>query len=111
MPKIFAVLTLAFVVLPGCTKPDESHIFTLYLNAASDPSFRGHYATFDSFPVNDWGGEAQKKFMDWAIKDNQNNCNSTAELLQAEWNKSTAAMKDASIKNVKYWCEKGRYNK
>ena len=88
----------------GCSGHDDSHVFTLYSNAASNHSARLHVATFDVYIGKD--NPAAKNFQAAAAMGNQVKCQKVADLLKEDW--------DRTVKyepNVKFWCEKGVYRK
>lgn len=73
----------------------ENQVFTLYQNAPSDPSARVAVATFD---------------MRWGEKNNYYYCQKFAAFLQAEWDTNGGKQTHIpGVKDVRHWCEKGRY--
>lgn len=99
--KLNAVLIvgLAMLSVSGCGEKDvpDDQVFTLYQNAPSDPSARIGLATFD---------------MKWGDANNHYYCTKFAGFVQAEWDANGGkATLVPGVKEVRHWCEKGRYKK
>lgn len=86
---------LAVFFMAACSMPDtpDSHAYTLYRNAPSDPAFRVHVATFDSNAYSS-GGEMDELM-------NKKNCEHVQVMFQSQ----------PDWADVKFWCEKGRFKK
>ena len=85
-------IVLLSVILVGCEKNNDDHVYTLY---SSYQISRAHEATFDATP-NSWKDKKiDEQFKQWYTEDNFKNCNKVAELLTAEWYKT---VKTAEIK-------------
>lgn len=100
--KITINSILCSMILIGCSKSNEDHIFTLY---SSYQNNRLHVATFDATP-NSWDDKnTDSQFNKWFEEENSKECSKIAKLLEDEW--------VSTVKNndIKYWCEKGRYRK
>ena len=99
------VILLMALFVTGCVKSDvpatpESVVFTLYTNTISDPYYRIHIATFDSYV--DFSAEVD------AIL-NKKYCDEAAVSFQSNFLETTKGIADAD--RVRYWCEKGRFKK
>jgi len=101
MPTLIYSMLLA-LVLVGCDKSDDGHIFTLYSSYRNN---RLHVATFDATPSSWNDKKVDEQFRKLFADDNSKECNKIAELLTIDWTNS--------VKNteLKYWCEKGRFRK
>ena len=89
-----AILAASFLVVACSNKEPEVEVFTLYRNVPSDQAFRVHVATFDSSGYDGKGDE----FHNWG---NFKNCERAQQMFQAQ----------PDWKDVKFWCEKGRFKK
>jgi hypothetical protein len=96
-------MPIAVAIVSGCSQPSDEHVFTLYSNAASEPSWREHVATFDTFPQKN---AQDKAWQDLFAKENQWKCDKAARLFKEDWDRSVRGQEQ-----VKYWCEKGRFRK
>ncbi len=89
----------SLLILCACSEkgvPDEQ-VYTLYQNAPSEPSARVGIATFD---------------MKWGEQMNYDYCQKFASFIQAEWDAGGGKHTEvAGVKEVRHWCEKGRYRK
>jgi hypothetical protein len=100
--KFLITALLISLVLIGCSKTNDEHIFTLY---SSYQNNRLHVATFDAAP-NSWDDKKMdEQFKKWFTEDNFKDCNKVAELLKTDWENTV------KTDDIKYWCEKGRYRK
>jgi hypothetical protein len=92
----FAKLSFLIMIIASsmvaCNKPNvaERQIYTLYSNSSSDPSFRIHIASFDSV------GEPEMHELL-----NKLNCERAADMFQSR----------PESKELKFWCENGRFRK
>ena len=76
--------------------PDDQ-VYTLYQNAPSEPDARVGVATFD---------------MKWGEKYNYYYCQKFASFIQAEWDAEGGKHTEVpGVKDVRHWCEKGRFKK
>lgn len=97
-----AKLIAVFIVvgsLAACSDKGmpEDQVYTLYQNAPSDPSYRVGVATFD---------------MKWGESNNYYYCQKFASFLQAEWDANGGKQTHVpGVKDVRHWCEKGRYRR
>jgi len=82
-----------FITACGSGNTEQSYSYTLYRNVPSDPAFRAHVATFNSKSYSN--GEELDELM------NKKNC----ELVQSMYEK----LPDWS--NLKFWCERGLFQK
>ena len=100
--KLIINLLVPSLILIGCSKSNDEHIFTLY---SSYQNNRLHVATFDATP-NSWDDKKMdEQFIKWYTEDNFKDCSKVANLLISDWNNTVKTIE------VKYWCEKGRYRK
>jgi len=100
--KLKIYLLLLSLVLLGCSKSNDDHIFTLY---SSYQNNRLHVATFDA-TSNSWDDKkTDDQFNKWFTEENFKDCNKVANLLLTDWNNTVKTVE------TKYWCEKGRYRK
>ena len=90
MRSTLAVLLTVVAACAGETR--EIDVFTLYRSVPSDPMFRVHVATFDAAGPEGGGSE----FYNWS---NAKNCERAQQMFQAQ----------PDWKDVKFWCEKGRF--
>ena len=91
--KSLSAALVSLILYTACgNKAGEVEIFTLYRNVPSDQAFRVHVATFDAAEISAKGSE----FYNWS---NMKNCERSQQLFQnqPDW------------KEVKFWCEKGRF--
>ena len=98
--KINAVLLSLMLI--GCSKSNDEHIFTLY---SSYKSNRQHVATFDATPISWEDKKMDEEFNKLYAELNFNSCNKVGELLKTDWENTV------KTDEIKYWCEKGRYRK
>ena len=101
------VTLLIALFITGCVKSDvpaapENVVFTLYTHPVSDPYFRIHIATFDSYV--DYKGSAEA----YVIR-NKKYCDEAAVSFQSNFLETTKGIANAD--RVRYWCEKGRFKK
>lgn len=89
-----AILAASYFVLACGHNGPEVEVFTLYRNVPSDQTFRVHVATFDAAGPNGGGSE----FGNWS---NLKNCERAQQTFQAQ----------PDWKDVRFWCEKGRFKK
>lgn len=80
--KGWAIVALA--LLSGCSPPSAG-AHTLYRNSVLDPNMRVHVASFDAAEGDSYNAE---------------NCETARSLFQRQGGVS-----------VRFWCEKGRFNK
>ncbi len=101
--KILINALLLIIILIGCSRSDDEHIFTLYSSYKS--SNRHHFATFDETTIswNEDKSDAGSRKLSSEL--NFSKCNKVAELLKVEWENTV------KTDEIKYWCEKGRYRK
>ena len=100
MKNLFFLLTL--LVLVGCDKSNDDHIFTLYSGYQSN---RLHVATFDATPTSWNDKKIDEQFKKWFTDDNSKECNKVAELLAKDW------VNTVKNNDTKFWCEKDKYRK
>jgi len=100
--KIKINLIFIAIVLAGCNKSDDDHIYTLY---SSYKNNRLHVATFDYTPVSWDEKKSDQQFKKWAEDDNLLGCKKVANLLELDW-KNTV-----NTNEIKYWCEKGKFRR
>jgi hypothetical protein len=88
------VLIASFLSTSWGANEPEIDVFTLYRNVSSDEAFRVHVATFDATGTNGKGSD----FYNWS---NMKNCERARLMFQSQ----------PDWKDVKFWCEKGRFKK
>ena len=88
------VLAASFFVVACDHKEPEVEVFTLYRNVPSDQAFRAHVATFDATGHGGKGSEFYNL-------SNFKNCERAQQMFQAQ----------PDWKDVRFWCEKGRFKK
>jgi len=94
------VLLAATILLLGCDKPSDEHVFTLY---SSYKNNRVHIATFDATPVSWKDKKIDEQFVKWAAEENFASCKKVANLLEIDW------VKNEETNELKFWCEKGYF--
>jgi hypothetical protein len=92
--SLSAVLIASFLNAACGDKEPEVEVFTLYRNVPSDQTFRVHIATFDAAGTSGKGSD----FYNWS---NMKNCERAQQMFQAQ----------PDWKDVRFWCEKGRFKK
>lgn len=92
---IAVFIVVGFLAACGDKGMPEDTVFTLYQNAPSEPSARVGIATFD---------------MKWGADNNYYYCQKFAAFIQAEWDAEGGKKTNVpGVKDVRHWCEKGRY--
>ena len=87
-------LVTSFFIAACAQKEPKVEVFTLYRNVPSDETFRVHVATFDA----SGGKEIGSDYYNWS---NMKNCERAQQMFQTQ----------PDWKDVKFWCEKGRFKK
>lgn len=93
--NLFSAILIVSSLLVACSDKNlEVEVFTLYKNVPSDPAFRVHVATFDAAGINGGGSEFYNL-------SNMQNCERVQQMFQTQ----------PYSKDIKFWCEKGRFKK
>jgi hypothetical protein len=92
--SLSVILAASFFVVACGQKESKVEVFTFYRNVPSDQTFRVHVGTFDASGPDGKGDE----FDNFS---NFKNCERAQQMFQAQ----------PDWKDVKFWCEKGRFKR